>query len=106
MQSFFSDIINTLSDLGILKFSVLELDNHPAAMVMCFEYNETIYLYNNGFDNRYRHLSVGSLCKALNIQESIRQGKRKYDFLKGAEIYKQRMGGTEVPLFRCQIRLQ
>jgi len=106
MRSFFNAIINALSHLDILKFNVLEIDNNPAAMIMCFEYNETIYLYNNGFDNRYRNLSVGSLCKALSIKESIQQGKKRYDFLKGAEVYKQRMGGKEVPLFRCQIRLQ
>jgi CelD/BcsL family acetyltransferase involved in cellulose biosynthesis len=105
MRLFFSDLINDLFPLGLLKLNVLEMDDRPAAMVICFDYGDTIYLYNNGFDIRYRNLSVGTLCKAFSIQESIELGKKKYDFLKGAEVYKQRMGGSEVPLYRCRVRI-
>jgi hypothetical protein len=64
-----------------------------------------MYLYNNGYDGRFSSLSVGLLSKVISIKESIQIGKKKYDFLKGAEEYKHRLGGKPVPLYRCQIKL-
>jgi CelD/BcsL family acetyltransferase involved in cellulose biosynthesis len=88
-----------------LKLYFLDLDGIPAAAVMCFDYDSTIYLYNNGYDGRFSSLSVGLLSKVLTIKESIQRGKKKYDFLKGTEEYKHRLGGKPVPLYRCQVRL-
>jgi CelD/BcsL family acetyltransferase involved in cellulose biosynthesis len=62
-----------------------------------------MFLYNSGFDPQYESLSVGLLSKVLGIQESIREGKKKFDFLKGGEVYKERLGGHEIPLHRCRI---
>jgi CelD/BcsL family acetyltransferase involved in cellulose biosynthesis len=72
---------------------------------MCFDYNNILYLYNSGFDPQYDVVSVGLMSKVLTIQESIRQGKRKFEFLKGNEIYKERLGGHEIPLCRCKVDL-
>ena len=62
-----------------------------------------MYLYNSGYDPRYGELSVGLLCKVLSIKNSIESGRKRYDFLKGAEPYKYHLGGKEVPLSRCRI---
>ncbi|MBW2052884.1 MAG: GNAT family N-acetyltransferase [Deltaproteobacteria bacterium] len=106
MESFFRSLVLALSEIGILKLCFLDLDGQPAAAVLCFEYNDTLYLYNNGYDPKYRSLSAGVLCKVLSIKNSIEKGMKKYDFLKGAEIYKHRLGGREVHLSRCQIKLK
>jgi len=82
-----------------------DLDGTPAAAVMCFDYNSTIYLYNNGYDGRFSSLSVGLLSKVLTIKDSIIKGRKKYDFLKGTEEYKHRLGGKPIPLYRCQVKL-
>jgi CelD/BcsL family acetyltransferase involved in cellulose biosynthesis len=87
----------------ILKLFFLDLNGLPVAAVMCFEYNSTMYLYNNGYDQRHRAVSVGLLSKVLNIKASIKRGIRKYDFLKGDEEYKHRLGGKQMPLYRCRI---
>ena len=105
MRSFFSYLAKTMTDAGILKLFFLELDGRAIAAVMCFDYQSTMYLYNNGYDNRYSSLSVGLLSKVLSIKESIQSGKRTYDFLKGAEAYKQRLGGQPVKLYRCLVEL-
>ena len=104
--SFFRSLAQALAEARILKLFFLDLDNRPAAAVMCFDYHSTIYLYNNGYDERYRSLSVGLLSKVLTIQNSIERGKIKYDFLKGTEAYKKRLGGKPVQLFRCQVELR
>lgn len=103
--SFFRSLAGAMAAAGILKLFFLDLDEKPAAAVMCFDYQSTVYLYNNGYDDQYRSLSVGLLSKVFAIQDSIRRGKNKYDFLKGTEVYKHRLGGQPVQLYRCQVKL-
>ena len=106
MESFFRSMADTMAEAGLLKLGILELDAIPAAMIMCFDYNDCLYLYNSGYDTKYDSLSVGLLCKILSIKESIEEGKKRFDFLKGDETYKSHLGGKEVPLYRCQITIK
>ena len=106
MASFFRSMTEAMAEAGLLKLGILELDALPAAMIMCFDYDGCVYLYNSGYDTRYNSLSAGLLCKILGIKESIEQGKKRFDFLKGDEPYKQHLGGREVPLSRCQIAIK
>lgn len=105
MESFFKSMVSTMTDVGILRLGILELDELPVAMIIFFDYNNSIYLYNSGYDPRYNSLSVGLLCKVLCIKESIEAGKKRFDFLKGDEAYKYHLGGKEIPLSRCQITI-
>ena len=106
MASFFRSLAEALAEANIAKLFFLVLDGIPAAAGMYFDYDSTVYLYNNGWDPELQSLSVGLLSKALNIKASIERGRNKYDFLKGAEAYKQNLGGEPVPLYRCRIRLR
>lgn len=101
--SFFRSLAEETARAGLLRLSILELDGEPAAAVLCFQDRSTVYLYNNGYDSRFGSLSVGFLSKVLSIREAIREGKKKFDFLKGAEAYKRRLGGSPVPLYRCRV---
>ncbi len=105
MNSFFRSLAEAMAEANILKLFFLDLDGTPAAAVMCFDYNSTRYLYNSGYDQRFSSLSVGLLSKVLTIKESIQRGGKKYDFLKGAEDYKHRLGGKPITLYRCQVKL-
>ena len=105
-ETFFKSMADRLSELGILKFGRLELDRLPVAMVMYFDYKNSIYLYNSGYDPKYDFLSVGLVCKLLCIRESIAEGKEKFDFLKGDETYKYHLGGRVVPLSSCQVNMK
>jgi len=60
---------------------------------------------NLHLEPEYNYLSAGLLSKVLAIKESIAKGRKKFDFLKGEEIYKHHLGGKEIPLFRCQISI-
>jgi len=106
MESFFRSLADKLAKAGVLRLGILELDTVPTAMVMCFDYNDCTYLYNSGYDLQYNSLSVGLLCKVLCIKESIQEGKKRFDFLKGGETYKYQLGGREVPLYRCQVTIK
>ena len=105
-ESFFRSLAAAMAEISLLRFGILELDTLPVAIIIGFEYNDSIYLYNSAYDPQYNSLSVGLLCKVLGIKESIEKGKKKWDFLKGNEPYKYRLGGREVPLYRCQIAMK
>ena len=106
MESFFRSLANNMAEIGLLRFGIIELDAVPVAMTVGFDYNDSHYLYNSAYDPQYNSLSVGLLCKILCIKESIEQGKKKWDFLKGDENYKYQLGGREVPLYSCQITIK
>lgn len=105
MSVFFRTLAEALAEVSVLKLFFLDLDDKPAAASLCFDYHDTVYLYNSGYDPQFRWLSAGLLNKVFSIQESIERGRKKYDFLKGAETYKHRLGGQAIPLYRCQIAL-
>ena len=103
MESFFRSLAKAMAEIGLLRFGILKLDKIPAAMTMGFDYNGAHYLYNSAYNPQYNYLSLGVLCKVLCLKESIEKGRKKWNFLKGAEPYKYQLGGQEVPLYCCQI---
>jgi CelD/BcsL family acetyltransferase involved in cellulose biosynthesis len=105
-EAFFRTLAATTAEAGLLRLGVLELDGKRVAQIICFDYNNCIYLYNSGYDPDYVSLSAGLISKVLAIKDSIEKGKRKFDFLKGRETYKYRLGGKEVPLYRCLVTLK
>ena len=106
MESFFTSLAATMGEAGLLNFGILEFNGAPVAALMYLDYRDTVYLYNSGYDPRYSSLSVGLLSKVLCIKDSIERGKKRFDFLKGREAYKSRLGGKEVPIYHCQIALK
>ncbi len=106
MISFFLLLAQRMAQRGFLRMSFLDIDQVPAAGVMCFDYNDTIFLYNNGYDPRFGNLSPGFLSKVYSIKDSIDRGRLRYDLLKGDEAYKKRLGSTPVPLYHLEIVLE
>jgi len=106
VESFFRSLAEAMAEIGLLRFGILKVDTLPAAMIMGFDYNEAMYLYNSAYDPIYSHLSVGLLSKVLCIKESIQRSRKKWDFLKGGEPYKYHIGGREIPLYKCQITIK
>jgi len=106
MRTYFRELAEAMAEARLLKLFFLEIDGEAAAAAMCFDYNSRVYLYNNGYDARFSSLSVGLLSKILSIRDSIGRGLKIYDFLKGNEPYKRRLGGKPVPLYRCEIVLE
>ena len=106
MESFFRSLAEAMAEIGLLRFGILELNALPVAIIIGFDYNDVVYLYNSAYDPDYSYLSVGLLSKVLCIKESIKSGRKKWDFLKGGEPYKYHIGGREAPLCNCQIKIR
>jgi len=105
MEAFFISIAKSMAEVDILKIGVLELESSLVAAVMCFDYKGIVYLYNSAYDSAYGYLSVGLISKIMCIKDSIEKGKKSFNFLKGAEEYKYRLGGVEAPVYNCRINL-
>lgn len=104
-EAFFRAIADGMAREHLLRIGILDLEDKPVAAIMYFEYNDTVYLYNSGYDPQYGSLGVGLISKILCIKDSTEKGRKKFDFLKGDEVYKYRLGGKEVFLHRCQITI-
>ena len=105
MGGYFRALIAQLARHDLLRLYFLDVADRPVAAVLCFDYMGTRYLYNSGYDAAYQDLSVGVLSKVFSIQAAIENGCRRYDFLKGAEEYKRRIGGQETSLFQYTVTL-
>ncbi|MCI0441036.1 MAG: GNAT family N-acetyltransferase [Chloroflexi bacterium] len=103
-ESFFNDIAQELTSRSLFKLYFLEINNVRVASCICFDYAGTYLLYNSGYDPEYSSFSVGLLNKALCIKEAIEEGRRSFDFLRGAERYKYHLGGKDKAVYRMVIR--
>ncbi|MEE8619261.1 MAG: GNAT family N-acetyltransferase [Dehalococcoidales bacterium] len=104
-ESFFRSLAKAMAEIGLLRMGTLQVNKVPAAMTMGFDYDGSHYLYNSAYDPQFSYLSVGLLCKVLCLKDSIEKGRTKWNFLRGGEPYKYRLGGHEVPLYSCQITI-
>lgn len=103
MRGFFEAMASSVATKGYLRLAFLDVDGKRVACAICFDCWDHFHLYNSGYDPDYASLSVGLLCKAFCIREGILEGKRRFDFLRGAEPYKYDLGGQDVPIYRCVI---
>lgn len=87
------------------RLGVVHVDGSPAAAVCCFDFGPTRYLYNSAYDAAFAPWGAGIACKILSIRDAVERGIPRYDFLKGDEPYKRRLGGTPLTLFGCRIEL-
>ncbi|MFQ5934228.1 MAG: GNAT family N-acetyltransferase, partial [Dehalococcoidia bacterium] len=99
-KGFFHSALSRMAEQGYAKLLFLELDGVRVSSAVCFDYNNSYFLYNSGYDNNYASLSVGLLLKAFCLKEAIEAGREQFDFLRGAETYKYHLGAVDEPVYR------
>lgn len=101
--TFFKKIVPATFEQGWLQLNFLTVDGVPSATYLNFDYNDSIQVYNSGLDpEKFAHLSPGIVLLAYNIQHAIETGHRLFDFLRGNETYKYRMGGEDTRVFKLK----
>jgi CelD/BcsL family acetyltransferase involved in cellulose biosynthesis len=101
---FFKVLATELTKVGWLKLYFIEVNGVKAAAMLCFDYNNEFLLYNSGYDpEQFAYLSPGNVLTSYTIQDAIRLGRKRYDFLRGDEIYKFRFGGVAEPVYDLEI---
>lgn len=95
MRPFFRELAEVFGRSGWLRMRALFAGQRPAGIVLAFALGERVFLYNMGFDPEYQDLSPGIVTIALDIGSAIAEGYRYYDFLRGGEDYKYRLGAVD-----------
>ena len=102
-QRFFRAIVPLMQERGWLQLNFLTVDEAPAASYINFLYGDRVMVYNSGHAHQtYGDLSPGIVLLAYNIRHAIEQGYQYYDFLRGDEAYKYRMGGRDTAVMNIR----
>ena len=95
-----------MAQQGWLKLFFLKVENKRVASMLLFDYADEYELYNSGFEpSSYPQVGTGATLTAFTIKDAIENGKKKYDFLRGGEQYKYRLGGVKAEVFDIAINL-
>ena len=103
MEAFFRDLAATFGELGLAHIGLMQVAGVEAAAVFLFEDGETAYLYNSGYDPAFASRGAGLASKALALRDAAERGLRRFDFLRGDEEYKRRLGGERRQLITLRL---
>jgi CelD/BcsL family acetyltransferase involved in cellulose biosynthesis len=79
---------------GYLWLAFLEVDGVKAAASLNFDYKGKLWGYNSGVSRDHMDLSPGWVLMADVIQWCCENGRAEFDFMRGDEDYKYRLGGV------------
>lgn len=96
MEAFFADLH---SHAGATMSALQTASGDIAAMAFGFFEPDGYYLYNSALEPMFAEGAPGVVLLDLLIEHVIDNGLRLFDFLKGDEVYKFRMGATARDLF-------
>lgn len=106
-RDFFKEMGRVLFASGSLEINFLKVGDQRAAAMWNFVYRDRMMLYNSGLNPLdYSGVSPGIVLLTFSIQDATRRGYRLFDFLRGEEEYKYRMGAVPKPIYRLTISRQ
>jgi CelD/BcsL family acetyltransferase involved in cellulose biosynthesis len=76
---------------------VLGIGQSTAAAYYGFAAKGAAHAYLRGFDPRFAQVRPGTQIVALATEEAVREGTRKFHFLRGGEAYKYAWGAVDRP---------
>ena len=104
MRRFFHQVIHATHDGGFLHLSFLEVSRVKAATYLCFDYGSRRMVFNSGLETTgFQSLSAGIVLAAKLIEQSIGRGHTEFDFLRGNEDYKYRLGARDTYIYHVTV---
>ena len=94
-RDFYFSMAAAFLQRGWLEFWLLELDGEIVGAQFCFRYNDTVSLLQEGFHPKYGAEKIGYALRAHVLEEMIRGGAQRYDFLGGDDPYKAKFGAHQ-----------
>jgi len=93
-RKFYLEMSELFLTRGWLRLYSLAADNHYIAHQYCFEYRNTIFLLQEGFDPEWEQYGVGNVLRAYVFRDCIERQIAVYDFLGGVTPHKLSWGGV------------
>ncbi|HSM71716.1 MAG TPA: GNAT family N-acetyltransferase [Anaerolineales bacterium] len=87
---------------GYLWLAFLEVDGVKAAATLCFDYGNKLWGYNSGVSFDFKDISPGWVIMGHDIQWCCENGRTEFDFMRGDEEYKYRLGGEDRFVMRAR----
>lgn len=103
MESFFQEVASRFQRKGWLNLSFLEIAGQEAAAFFSFAFKGTEFVFNSGYDPQLGRLSPGIFLAAHCIRSAIEKGRERFNFMRGKEDYKYRLGGREEKIYRLRV---
>jgi CelD/BcsL family acetyltransferase involved in cellulose biosynthesis len=100
VQRFHRKVAPLLLEKGILRIYGLRVRQQYIASLYTLFGSEAAYCYLQGFDPDFAWFSPGTQIIGAAIEDAVKEGKRKVDFLRGREAYKYHWGTQDEPTFR------
>jgi CelD/BcsL family acetyltransferase involved in cellulose biosynthesis len=88
---------------GILRLYRLCLGSRTLSVIYSLFERGTVFCYLQGFDPEFAYLSPGTQLMFAVLQDAVRLGMKKFDFLRGQEAYKQHWRAVSEPTYCVQV---
>ena len=88
MEAFFRAAIPALAARDGVRLWLLHAGADAIASFICLEWDDTVGLYNSGFDPARASLSPGLVLLSHVVRDAIARRRARFDFLRGEERYK------------------
>lgn len=95
VATFHRECVSKLAASGLLRLQALHIGGRLAAVFYLLLAPDAVFAYLGGFDPEFAHESPGTLLFAAAIGEAVREGRRAFHFLRGAEPYKYAWGAVD-----------
>lgn len=105
MTSYFFSMAEFFTHQGWLNLSFLTANGKKVAAIIGFEYLDTLYIYNSGYQPYYSPWSPGIVLIGLLIKDCIERSFKKVDFLRGDESYKYNFGAVDNWVYKLILRI-
>ncbi len=104
MELFFRRLGEALTSDGTFRLTFLEAGGQRVAAAVGFRDRDRLLLYNSAYDHTRAELSPGIVLVAELIRDSIAEGRRGVDLLKGSLRYKYELGARARRVCRLLLR--
>src|SRR5262245_14826124 len=88
LRLFQRNVVARLAEAGLVRFDELWVEGACRASIYGLDDDRRFYYYNSGYDAAWKNASPGLVLLGLSIEDAIRRGIERYDFLRGIETYK------------------
>lgn len=103
MEAHFLHLASSLAPEVGLRMCFLQFGVKDAAGYLYFDYADKLWIYNSCLDPAYSAYSPGWILTGMLIQSALEAKKLEFDFLRGDEEYKVRLGGQISKVHRLTI---
>jgi CelD/BcsL family acetyltransferase involved in cellulose biosynthesis len=104
--AFFRAMVPVMAARGWLQMAFFHVDGVATAAYLNFLYDKQVLVYNSGLATEgYGHLSPGIVLLCYLIEHAIQHGYSHFDFLRGNEGYKYRMGAQDTTVYNLIAQL-